>query len=81
LAQRHILDWFRDTVIETVPPRYVGSGRRICPGFLQHAAIIAAHPHRQLALELRYWSGRLSADSTVIANNLRSLNAYAPRHD
>ena len=77
LAQSHSLDWFRETVIDTVPPRYAGSGRRVCPGFIQHAAIVAAHPHRQLALESRYWSSRLSADSTAIANSLRSLNEYA----
>ncbi len=77
LAQSHSLDWFRDTVIDTVPPRYTGSGRRVCPGFIQHAAIVAAHPHRQLALESRYWSSRLSVDATAIANSLRSLNEYA----
>ncbi|MFP3566384.1 polyhydroxyalkanoate depolymerase [Paraburkholderia sp. SIMBA_030] len=81
LAQSHSLGWFRDTVIETVPPRYGGSGRRVCPGFIQHAAIVAAHPHRQLALELRYWSSRLSADATAIANSLRSLNEYAAALD
>ncbi|MFL9861706.1 polyhydroxyalkanoate depolymerase [Paraburkholderia madseniana] len=77
LAQSHSLAWFRETVIDIVPPRYAGSGRRVCPGFIQHAAIVAAHPHRQLALESRYWSSRLSADATAVANSLRSLNEYA----
>jgi polyhydroxyalkanoate depolymerase len=77
LAQTHSLDWFRGTVIDTVPPRYAGSGRRVCPGFIQHAAIVASHPHRQLALESRYWSSRLSVDATAMANSLRSLNEYA----
>ena len=81
MAQSHSLDWFRDTVIDTVPPRYAGSGRRVCPGFIQHAAIVAAHPHRQLALESRYWSSRLSVDATAIANSLRSLNEYAAALD
>ena len=76
-AQSHSLDWFRDTVIDTVPPRYAGSGRRVCPGFIQHAAIVAAHPHRQLALESRYWSSLLSSDARAIANSLRSLDEYA----
>ncbi|NPT48016.1 polyhydroxyalkanoate depolymerase [Paraburkholderia sp. 1N] len=77
LTQSHSLDWFRDTVIDTVPPRYAGSGRGVCPGFIQHAAIVAAHPHRQLALESRYWSSRLSGDATAIATRLRALNEYA----
>ncbi|MEM5454650.1 polyhydroxyalkanoate depolymerase [Paraburkholderia phytofirmans] len=77
LAQSHSLDWFRDTVIDTVPPGYAGSGRRVCPGFIQHAAIVAAQPHRQLALELRYWSSRLSVDAKAIAASLRALNEYA----
>jgi polyhydroxyalkanoate depolymerase len=77
LAQSLSLDWFRDTVIDTVPPRYAGSGHRVCQGFIQHAAIVASYPHRQLALESRYWSSRLSVDATAIANSLRSLNEYA----
>ncbi len=77
LAVRHSIDWFRDTVIDTVPAWYRGAGRRIYPGYLQHAAIVAAHPHRQLALEARYWSSRLSGDESTIAASRRVLDEYS----
>ncbi len=77
LAATHSLDWFRATVIDTVPAGYRGAGRRIYPGYLQHAAIVAAHPHRQLALETRYWASRLAGDAATIAASRRALDEYA----
>lgn len=76
LAATHDIEWFRRTLIDTVPSGYAGVGRRIYPGYLQHAAIVAAHPHRQLALESRYWTSRLSSSARAIASSLRSLNEY-----
>ncbi|WP_116140479.1 polyhydroxyalkanoate depolymerase [Trinickia diaoshuihuensis] len=77
LAATHDIEWFRHTVIDAVPPRYAGAGRRIYPGYVQHAAIVAAHPHRQVALESRYWTSRLSGDQAAIAASLRSLREYS----
>lgn len=76
-AQTHSREWFRTTVIDTVPPPYPGAGRRVYPGFIQHAAIVAAHPHRQWALESRYWTSLWSGDAQAIAGDLRRLNEYA----
>jgi poly(3-hydroxybutyrate) depolymerase len=77
LAATHSIDWFRSTVIDTVPVGYRGAGRRIYPGYVQHAAIVAAHPRRQLALELRCWTSRLAGDDAEIAASQRALNEYA----
>ena len=77
LAATHDIEWFRRTVIDVVPPRYAGAGRRIYPGYVQHAAIVAAHPHRQVALESRYWTSRMSGDAAAIASSLRSLKEYS----
>ncbi len=76
LAATHSIDWFRSTVIDTVPVGYRGAGRRIYPGYVQHAAIVAAHPHRQMALELRCWTSRLGGDDVEIAASQRALNEY-----
>lgn len=76
LAATHDIEWFRRRLIDTVPDGYAGVGRRIYPGYLQHAAIVAAHPHRQLALESRYWTSRMSGSAQAIASTLRSLNEY-----
>ncbi|MGN6319062.1 polyhydroxyalkanoate depolymerase [Trinickia sp.] len=77
LAATHDIDWFRRTVIDVVPPRYAGAGRRIYPGYVQHAAIVAAHPHRQVALESRYWATRMSGDANAVAASLRALKEYS----
>lgn len=76
-AQAHCLDWFRSVAIDTVPSPYAGAGRRVYPGFIQHAAIVAAHPHRQWALESRYWASVWSGDAQAAARDLRRLNEYA----
>ena len=35
------IDWFRQTVIATVPMQYPGAGRRVYPGFLQLASFMS----------------------------------------
>ena len=76
-ARSYPLDWFRDNFIHVVPPTYRGAGRRVYPGFVQHAAIITAHPERQLFLESTYWSNWLAGDLPAAMKALRSLNEYA----
>jgi poly(3-hydroxybutyrate) depolymerase len=46
LAATKPLSWFQNTVIEEVPQNYPGRGRRVYPGFLQHAGFIAMNPSR-----------------------------------
>lgn len=76
-ANSHPLNWFCDNVIDVVPPPYPGAGRRVYPGFLQQAAIIAAQPARQLRLEARYWSNWFAGNLADAQAALRSLNEYA----
>jgi polyhydroxyalkanoate depolymerase len=76
-AGTHSLDWFRNTAIDTVPPPHPGAGRRVYPGFVQHAAFVAANPDRQWALESGYWAAQCSGDERATASALRRLNEYA----
>jgi poly(3-hydroxybutyrate) depolymerase len=47
LATPYALSWFEDNVIHTVPVPYPGGqGRRVYPGFLQHAGFVAMNPDR-----------------------------------
>jgi len=41
LAMQRPLEWFRHTVIATVPLHYPGSGRQVYPGFLQLAGFMS----------------------------------------
>jgi polyhydroxyalkanoate depolymerase len=76
-AKLHSLQWFRDNVIDVVPPPYRGAGRRVYPGFIQQAAIMAAHPGRQLELEALYWSNWFMGRLRDAQSAHRSLNEYA----
>jgi len=76
-ATSHTLTWFRNHVIDVVPPPYRGAGRRVYPGFIQQAAIFAAHPERHVRLELAYWSHWLAGDTRAAVQSLRALNEYA----
>jgi poly(3-hydroxybutyrate) depolymerase len=46
LATRKPLSWFEHQVIYAVPPNYPGFGRKVYPGFLQHAGFVAMNPGR-----------------------------------
>jgi len=76
-ARSHPLDWFRRNVIDVVPASYRGAGRRVYPGFVQQAAIIAAHPERQLRLEWAYWSNWFGGNVPDAMTALRSSHEYA----
>lgn len=46
LATTKPFSWFENKVIYSVPANYPGSGRRVYPGFLQHAGFVAMNPSR-----------------------------------
>lgn len=46
LATSKPFHWFERTVIHRVPGRYPGAGRRVYPGFLQHAGFVTMNPDR-----------------------------------
>lgn len=48
LATTHAYSWFEDNLIHRVPTRYPGAGRKVYPGFLQHAGFMAMNPDRHL---------------------------------
>ncbi len=46
LATRKPFSWFENNVIYSVPPNYPGLGRKVFPGFLQHAGFVAMNADR-----------------------------------
>ncbi|MCO4858015.1 polyhydroxyalkanoate depolymerase [Herbaspirillum sp. WGmk3] len=46
LATEKPFSWFENTVIYSVPANYPGFGRKVYPGFLQHAGFVAMNPRR-----------------------------------
>ena len=58
LALEKSYEWFEQTVIDVVPDKYPGAGRRVYPGFLQHAGFIAMHPEKHMESYLHFYEDR-----------------------
>jgi poly(3-hydroxybutyrate) depolymerase len=46
LAIQKPFSWFEHNVVYSVPPTYPAFGRKVYPGFLQHAGFVAMNPQR-----------------------------------
>ena len=62
LARSGPPEWFRDTVVTTVPPPYAGAGRLVYPGFLQLAGFVAMNPKRHLDAHLGLFEALVAGD-------------------
>lgn len=58
LAVERPFAWFENTVIDVVPFNYPGAGRRVYPGFLQHAGFIAMNPEKHMESYLHFYEDR-----------------------
>ncbi len=48
LAIDRDFEWFEGNLIYEVPPKYPGAGRRVYPGFLQHAGFVSMNTDRHV---------------------------------
>jgi poly(3-hydroxybutyrate) depolymerase len=62
LAMNKTYEWFENNVIFTVPPNHPGAGRKVYPGFLQHAGFVAMNPDRHLKSHWDYFQDLLKGD-------------------
>jgi poly(3-hydroxybutyrate) depolymerase len=62
LALNKSMSWFENNVIHRVPVNYPGAGRRVYPGFLQHAGFIAMNPDRHLKSHYDYFLNLVRGD-------------------
>jgi len=68
--------WFEDTVIHRVPPRYPGAGRRVYPGFLQHAGFVAMNPDRHMKSHYDFYLDLLRGDDDDAESHRRFYDEY-----
>ncbi len=54
--------WFENNVICRVPPNFPGAGRRVYPGFLQHAGFVTMNPDRHLRSHYDYFLDLVRGD-------------------
>lgn len=68
--------WFEDNLIHRVPPRYPGAGRKVYPGFLQHAGFVAMNPDRHVKSHYDYYLDLLRGDDSDAEAHRRFYNEY-----
>jgi len=76
LATTKSYSWFENQVIHIVPPNYVGAGRSVYPGFLQHAGFMAMNPDRHLKSHYEFYLDLLRGDDGDAEAHRRFYDEY-----
>jgi poly(3-hydroxybutyrate) depolymerase len=76
LAMREPLSWFEQNVIQIVPANFPGRGRRVYPGFLQHAGFMAMNPERHFMSHWDYYQDLVKGDLEDAAGHRRFYDEY-----
>jgi poly(3-hydroxybutyrate) depolymerase len=76
LATEKKFSWFENTVIYAVPPNYPGFGRKVYPGFLQHAGFIAMNPGRHAQSHREFYMHLVTGDDEPAEGHRQFYNEY-----
>ncbi|CAB3671196.1 polyhydroxyalkanoate depolymerase [Trinickia soli] len=76
LAVNRPLEWFERELIDTVCAGYAGKGRKVYPGFMQHAAFVAMNSERHLRSHARYCSAVAAGDGEAAEAHRRFYDEY-----
>ncbi len=76
LATTKPLSWFENSVIHEVPDRYPGAGRKVYPGFLQHAGFLAMNPSRHFSSHWDFYKDLLRGDLDDADSHKRFYDEY-----
>lgn len=76
LATRKPLSWFETCLVHEVPANYPGKGRRVYPGFLQHAGFIAMNPGRHMSSHWNFYQHLVRGDLEDAAAHRRFYDEY-----
>jgi poly(3-hydroxybutyrate) depolymerase len=76
LAMNKSHSWFEANVIFRVPPNFPGSGRRVYPGFLQHAGFVAMNPDRHLTSHYDYFLDLVRGDDDSAEGHRQFYDEY-----
>ena len=68
--------WFEQNVIFEVPSNYPGAGRRVYPGFLQHAGFVAMNPNRHAASHYDYFRDLIQGDESSVEFHRQFYDEY-----
>ncbi len=76
LATEKAFSWFENTVIYSVPANYPGNGRKVYPGFLQHAGFVAMNPDRHLQSHWDYYQHLIQGDDESAEQHRKFYDEY-----
>jgi poly(3-hydroxybutyrate) depolymerase len=75
-AGKHSVKWFENTLIDRVPAVYPGRGRRVYPGFLQHAGFMAMNPVRHIGSHWSFYRHLIEGDQADADEHRRFYDEY-----
>ena len=76
LAMNKSFEWFENNVIYRVPANFPGAGRRVYPGFLQHAGFVAMNPNRHLNSHYDYFKDLIKGDDASAEQHRQFYDEY-----
>ena len=76
LAIEKSFSWFENTVIYSVPANYPGFGRKVYPGFLQHAGFIAMNPGRHAQSHREFYNHLVAGDDEPAESHRKFYDEY-----
>jgi poly(3-hydroxybutyrate) depolymerase len=76
LAVEKPFSWFENTVIYAVPGNYPGFGRKVYPGFLQHAGFIAMNPGRHAQSHREFYQHLVRGDDDSAEAHRKFYDEY-----
>jgi poly(3-hydroxybutyrate) depolymerase len=76
LAVHRSFEWFENNVIYRVPTNFPGAGRRVYPGFLQHAGFIAMNPDRHANSHYDYFKDLIKGDNDSVEAHRKFYDEY-----
>jgi poly(3-hydroxybutyrate) depolymerase len=76
LAMKQPASWFETHLLDRVPARYPGRGRRVYPGFLQHAGFVAMNPGRHMGSHWDFYRHLVEGDLEDAEAHRRFYDEY-----
>lgn len=70
------LRWFESNLVHVTPPPHPGHGRRVYPGFLQHAAFVAMNPGRHVTSYLDFYEDVARGEREDAESHRRFYDEY-----
>src|SRR5438445_139037 len=76
VATEKTFSWFENTVIYSVPQNFPAFGRKVYPGFLQHAGFVAMNPGRHAQSHREFYQHLIEGDDESAEEHRKFYDEY-----